>query len=234
MNAAKKAKKKPGVTKRERKERRFSPEPTYSSRLVAYAGMAGALVLGAGVYAQWVREPPLAYAPVMVAVGAIVLAFALWKSSAELGNVRVGEAGVALEQGNELVRILWCDIERIALDGGRISVRSRQQSIVFPVEAHPKATTWLVSEAGRRVPDVVSMSRTEIEKFGEPKEFDGEMVTIEALQVTGRHCRASGKPIAFERDARLCPNCGETYLKDQVPKKCVTCQNELGPRAREV
>ena len=38
---------------------------------------------------------------------------------------------------------------------------------------------------------------------------------------------------AFERDARLCPNCGEVYLKDQVPKKCLTCQAELGTRARE-
>jgi hypothetical protein len=233
MTATKKAKKK-SATKRERKERRFSPEATYSSRLIAYAGMAGALLLGAGVYAQWVREPPLSYAPFMVAVGGIVLAFALWKSSVELGSVRVGEGGVALEQGSEIVRIFWCDVERIALDGDRISVRSRQQSIVFPIEAHPKATTWLVSEAGRRVPDVVSMSRTEIEKFGEPKELDGEIVSVEQLQVAGRHCRASGKPISFERDARLCPNCGETYLKDQVPKKCVTCQQDLGARAREV
>ena len=64
--------------------------------------------------------------------------------------------------------------------------------------------------------------------------FSGrESVTVEELQIAGRHCRASGKPISFERDARLCPQCGEAYLKDQVPKKCLTCQAELGTRARE-
>lgn len=233
MTATKKAKKH-STAKRERKERRFSPEETYASRVTVYAGMLGALGLGAGVYAQWLREEPLAYGPYLVGAGAIVFAGSLWKGAAEVGHVRVGDAGVALERGSDVVRVLWCDIERASIENGQLLVRGKEASLSFPVDAHPKASAWFVSEGGRRVPDVIAVSRNEIERLPETKEFDGELVTVEELQVAGRHCRASGKPISFERDARLCPQCGESYLKDQVPKKCQTCQAELGARAREV
>jgi hypothetical protein len=233
MTAMKKLKKGRAQEKRERKERSFSPEPTNASRVAVFAGMAGALALGAGVYANWVRPEALAFAPYLVAGGAVVLGGALWKGGTEPGSVRVGDAGVAIERGGELVRILWCDVERIALNDGRIVVTGKESNITFPIEAHPKATAWLVSEAGRRIPDAVALKREQLTKVPEPRELDGELVTIEEVQVAGRHCRATGKPIAFERDARLCPNCGEVYLKDQVPKKCLTCQAELGGRARE-
>ncbi len=232
MNATKKARKAKLAEKRERKERRFSPEPT-SSRAIVLGGMAGALALGAGVYAQWVREEPTAFAPYLVAIGALVLGFALWKTGEEIGRVRVGDAGVALEKDNDLLRILWCDIEKLSLDNGKLLIRGKEARLELPVAIHPKAAAWVVAEAGKRVPDVVNVDRASIEKLGETKELDGEFVLIEEVQITGRHCRASGKPISFERDARLCPVCGETYLKDQVPKKCLTCNGELGTRARE-
>lgn len=233
MTQTKKQKRSRAKEKRERKERRFSAESTYASRVSSIAGMAGALTLGAGVYANWIREEALAYGPYLVGAGALVLGGAIWKGGAEVGAVRVGDAGVALEHGGELSRILWCDMERIALENQNLLIKGKATSITFPVEAHPRATAWVVSEAGRRVPDVVALKRDQIKDLPEVKEFDGELVSIEELQVTGRDCRATGKPIAFERDARLCPNCGEVYLKDQVPKKCLTCQGELGTRARE-
>lgn len=232
MTATKKARKQ--ATKRDRKERRFTPEETYTARAFAYVGMLGALGLGAGVYAQWIRDEPLRYGPYLLGAGAVVFAGALWKGMGGVGNVRVGDAGVALEAGTELTRLLWCDIERISIDNGLVLVRSKQARISFPLEAHPKAAAWIFSEGGRRVPDVLSVSRTDLERLPEPRDLDGELVTIEELQLTGRHCRASDKPIAFERDARLCPTCGEAYLKAHVPKKCLTCQAELGTRAREV
>ena len=37
--------------------------------------------------------------------------------------------------------------------------------------------------------------------------------------------------ISFERDARLCPQCCQVYLRDQVPKKCVTCELDLADKA---
>ncbi len=227
----KKAKNK--AAKRERKERRFFAEPTYASRLPMYAGMLGALLLGAGVFAAWVRTDPLPYATYLLIAGAIVFGLGLWRGNTEVGELRVGDAGVALERGSEISRIFWCDIERVSIEEGRCSVRGKELTLAFPVDAHPKATAWLLSEGGRRVPDVIAVKRPEIERFGEPKDVDGELVRIEEVQIAGRHCRESGKPIAFERDARLCPQCGETYLKDHVPKKCLTCQAELGSRARE-
>jgi hypothetical protein len=234
MTATKKARKAAAALKRERKERRFTPEATYASRVTTYVGMASALALGAGVYAQWLTDNPLPYAPYLLGLGSLGFLGSLWKGSGEVGRVRVGDAGVALETQGDLVRILWCDIERVSIDAGKVQVKGKQASIGFPADAHPKALAWLLSEGGRRVPDVLAVKRAEIEALPEPKELDGELVTIEELQVTGRHCRATDKAIAFERDARLCPNCGESYLKDHVPKKCLTCQAELGTRAREV
>lgn len=233
MTATKKAKKS-AAQKRERKERRFTPEATYASRVTSYVGMAGALALGAGVYGQWLTDNPLKVSPYLLAAGSVAFLGSLWKGTNEIGALRVGDAGVALENEDELVRILWCDIERVSLNSGKVDVKGKHASISFPAEAHPKALAWVLSEGSRRVPDVFAVKRTDVESLPEPKEFDGELVTVEELQVTGRHCRATEKPIAFERDARLCPNCGETYLKDHVPKKCLTCQAELGNRAREV
>jgi len=74
---------------------------------------------------------------------------------------------------------------------------------------------------------VMDVKRSVVKELPEPKERDGELLTIDSLQVAGRHCAATDKPIAFERDARLCPNCAQVYHKDHVPKKCVTCNADL-------
>ena len=52
-------------------------------------------------------------------------------------------------------------------------------------------------------------------------------VTLEPAQVAGQKCKASGKLIAFEKDARLCGRCGEIYHKDSVPKRCEVCDARL-------
>lgn len=230
MTTTKKPKKKT-AEKRERRERRFTAEATYASRLAIAAGMAGSLALGAGVYAQWVRDEPLSYGGYLVAAGALVLGGALFRTGADQGALRIGDAGVGLEKSNEVVRVLWCDIERISIDGRQLVVRGKNLTIAVPRDAFPQAIPLLIAEAGRRIPDVVKLSGSEIAAAGTPSESAGEAVTVEEIQVAGRHCRASGKPISFERDARLCPNCCEVYLKDQVPKKCMTCDQELGTRA---
>jgi hypothetical protein len=233
MTTTKKLKKKAAAAaeKRERKERRFAAEETYASRIAIGAGMLGSLALGAGVYATWVRDQSASYGGYLVAAGAVVLGGALYRTGADPGALRVGDAGVAYEKNKELTRVLWCDIEKLSLDGERVSVKGKSGSLSFPRAAFPNALSVLAAEAGKRVPDVVKLSRTEIEALGTPSESQGELVPIEEIQVTGRHCKATDKPISFERDARLCPNCCEVYLKDQVPKKCLTCGQELGTRA---
>jgi hypothetical protein len=102
------------------------------------------------------------------------------------------------------------------------------------VAAHPKAVAWIIAEGTKRVPEAMNVKSSQVTGLPEPKDLDGELVTLEGVQVAGRHCAASEKPIAFERDARLCPNCAEVYLKEHVPKKCVTCEHDLGNSAIEL
>jgi len=235
MADVKKAKvKKQAQAKRVRKERRFLPEPTYASRASIGGGMLGALILGAGVYSQWLSENPRAIAPYLFGVGAISLGAALWFGDAGALPVRVGEAGIGIEKGNDLVRLAWCDLERVFTERGELVAKGKELTLRIPIAAHRTAVAWVLSEGTKRIPAVMDVKRQSLSGLPDPKDKDGEFVVIEGVQVTGRHCAASGKPISFERDARLCPNCGQVYLKDQVPAKCVTCEAALGSKAIEL
>ena len=235
MADVKKAKaKKQAQAKRVRKERRFVPEATYASRASIGGGMLGALVLGAGVYSQWLSDNPRAIAPYLFGVGAIGLGAALWFGDAGALPVRVGEAGIAIEKGTDLVRLAWCDIERVFTERSELVAKGKELTLRIPIAAHRSAVAWILSEGTKRVPAVMDVKRQSLAELPEPKEADGEQVVVEGLQITGRHCAASGKPISFERDARLCPNCAQVYLKDQVPKKCLTCEADLANKAVEV
>jgi hypothetical protein len=226
--------KKKKKAKRERKERRFSPEQTYSSGAAVAGGMLGALAAGAGVWSQWISETPHAYAPYLFGGGALALGASLWFGDAGAVPVRVGDAGIALERGSELTRLLWCDLETVEVAGKQLVAKGKTTTFTIPIAAHPKAVAWILAEGTRRVPEAMNVKKSDLEGLPEPKDLDGEMVTIEGLQVAGKHCAATDKPIAFERDARLCPNCAQVYLKDSVPKKCVTCERDLGTGAIEL
>jgi len=62
---------------RERRERRFDPQGSTSSRVVYLVGAIGAIAMGAGAWGQFgalVHEggpPPLSFAPYILAVGAL-------------------------------------------------------------------------------------------------------------------------------------------------------------------
>jgi len=226
--------KKKKKAKRERKERRFSPEQTYSSGAAVAGGMLGALALGAGVWGQWISETPHGYAPYLFGGGALVLGGALWFGDAGAVPVRLGDAGIALERGTELTRLAWCDLETVEVSGKQLVVKGKSSRFTIPIAAQPKAVAWILAEGTRRVPEAMNVKKNDVSDLPEPKDVDGELVTLEGVQVAGRHCAATGKPIAFERDARLCPNCAQVYLKDSVPKKCVSCQRDLGASAIEL
>ncbi len=235
MADVKKAKpKNKAQAKRVRKERRFLPEATYASRASIVGGMVGSLVLGAGVYSQWLSDIPRAVAPYLFGVGAVAVGAALWFGDAGALPVRVGDAGIAVEKGSELVRLAWSDLERVSTERGELVAKGKEHTLRIPVAAHRLAVAWILSEGTRRVPAVMDVKRQSLEGLPEPKDNDGELVAIDGLQIAGKKCAVSGKAIAFERDARLCPNCGQVYLKDQVPAKCVTCQGALGSKAVEV
>lgn len=234
MAEKKAAKAKKAKARRERSERRFEPGQTQTNNLAVIAGMIGSLGLGAGVYAQWFQDPPLGFASWLVAGGAVVLGGALWFGDSGAVPVRVGDAGLAIEKGSELSRLAWCDIERIYTEKDELVVKGDELTLTLPLKAHALAAAWVLSEAARRVPDVLDVQRKLADELPKPRETDGTVVKIDSLQIAGKNCAASDRPIAFERDARLCPNCAEVYHKDSVPKKCVTCENDLGDRAVKV
>jgi hypothetical protein len=225
--AGKKQGKKKRAPRPELTERRFLPEQTYSSRMTAALGMAGSLLLGVGVYGEWIRHPTLDHAPWYVALGALGLIGSLWASSAALFALRVGDVGVAIERKGEVQRLRWADLEKLCLEGKNLVLSSSKANIRIPIGAHPRATSRIVSEADRRVPNIVSLDAAERGLLPKARESDGVLVRLEGLQIAGFQCAESGTLITFERDARLCPNCGEVYHRDHVPKKCVRCDAEL-------
>jgi len=229
MAEATKTKKK--KKKRIRKERRFVGEQTYASKLAVSIGMLGGLGLGAGVYSQWVSAQPASVAPYLVGAGALLLGGALFYGDLGTLPIRVGDAGIAIERGKEIERIAWCDLERVHAVDGKLLLEGKGQSFGIVIAAHSKGVARLLAEGTRRVPEAMDVKRSAISGLPEPREDDGQVLEVESIQVAGRHCAASGKAIAFERDARLCPLCCQVYLKDVVPKKCLTCQAELGDKA---
>jgi hypothetical protein len=218
--------------KRTRKERRFVGEQTYASKLTTSVGMLGALGLGAGVYAQWVSDNPGKSAPYLLVAGALLLGGSLYYGDAGTLPVRVGDAGIAIERGKELERVAWCDLERVYVKDGKLRLDAKG-GVTFEIviDAHPKGVARILAEGTRRVPAAMDVKRSAVSGVPEPRDDDGEVLVVESIQVAGRECAASGKTIAFERDARLCPQCCQVYLKDVVPKKCLTCEAELGDRA---
>lgn len=227
MDAEGKRPKKKKAARRPRQERRFAPDPAHTSKLAFFAVLIGGLLLGAGLYAQWIRELPLAYAPYLLGGGAFALAFGLWFSEPGAGPIRVGDAGVAIEKGKEVVRLPWCDMKRVSLERSALLLEGDDLTLSIPIGAHRVAVAWILSEGARRMPDIMKAKRSDIQALPEVNDKQGELVTVEALQVAGRHCAASDKVISFERDARLCPTCAQVYHKDHVPKTCVTCSAEL-------
>lgn len=227
---AEKKKRKPA---RERTERRFIPEATHTSRFAAGLGMLGSLALGAGTYGAWMKETPVSFAPALVTAGAIGLGAGLWLGSASTFPVRVGDAGVAIERGSEITRLLWCDIQELKIQGGDLIAKSESLTLAIPIGAHPRAVSFIIAEAERRLPKIVKVSESEKRAIPAPSVPGGEEVPVSGDQVAGRRCAATQKIISFERDARLCPNCAQVYHKDNVPQTCVTCSNELAGRTAQ-
>ncbi len=226
-------KKKKKSSKRTRKEHRYTGEQTYASKVAVGVGMLGAALLGAGVYERWIFEQPKSFAVYLVALGAFALVGAV--AFGDLGTlpVRVGDLGIAIERGNELERIGWCDLKRVYAEKGKLFLEGKESTSAINIAAQPKAVARILAEGTRRIPEAMDVKRAAIEGLPTPRDDDGEVLTVDAPQVAGRTCAASGKTVAFERDARLCPQCGEVYLKDRVPKKCLTCAADLGERALE-
>src|SRR5690606_37604172 len=111
----------------------------------------------------------------------------------------------------EISRVLWCDVESIFLQGNDLVISSTDLVLRIPVKQHGSAVAWLVKEASERLPEVVKLSSSERGSLPSAPNATYERLPIEGLQLTGRDCASSDVTISLERDARLCPNCGQVY-----------------------
>jgi hypothetical protein len=216
------------------KERRFLPEPTTRGNLRALAAGLGMAALGASTYAAWVHEAPLPATPYLFSASVLGLLGAWAMGSEESAPLRVGDAGIGVERGEERPdRLAWWEIEKVRLDdNGRVVVEGAGRRIVVSPRCHAPAAGLLVEEALARIPKRVSIGPDAIATL--TRDADASAGTVMAAprpQVAGRRCKASNAIISFERDAVTCSRCGEVYDRKQVPPQCLTCDAPLASAA---
>jgi hypothetical protein len=212
-----------------RSERRFEPKPTPVVIASMVALSVAAVMVGAGVYGQWFRAEELGphpWAKLLMGGGAAILAIAVLFGPRAAECIRVGDAGVAAEKGpSEIERIAWHAIKEILLDSRGLTVKGSGMLISMPLPTLREAVGETLREARARVPKLVEgLDMNGLDKEGASS---GETLALEMPQVTGQVCQASGKPLQFEKDARLCGRCGALYHKDSVPKRCTCCDARL-------
>jgi hypothetical protein len=224
------AKKKPAkrAKARERRERRFEPRATTNPLVVYALGALGAIAMGAGSWGQFgyllqdSAPPPFAYAPYVLALGAILVGAAIWRGTSGEPALRVGDAVVAVEKSG-LRRLPWYAIERIEWREEAVRVTGTSDdgtatTIVAKSSSQPQAAAWIVKEARERIPKVIDVPQDAT--LAAPAASAGVSLPLDPPQVVGKHCAASGKVIAYEPDARLCPRCERVYHKTSVPEAC--------------
>lgn len=212
-----------------RKERRYEPGAG-TSAVVSVIGLSiGAVALGAGTYAQWMRAEglgPHPYSPWLLLGGALLLiAVALFAPRAAT-PIRVGDAGIGREKdANDIERIEWRDITRVLLGRDALTLESPGNTMILPIKQNAQAVARIVSEARARIP--AKAEDVDAKLLEELDPTAGETLPLEPAQVAGARCKATDKLISFEKDARLCGKCGEIYLKDAVPSSCLSCGASL-------
>jgi hypothetical protein len=207
-----------------RSERRFSPDGGAMSVVPILASSGGSLLLGAGVFGQWLRTIPHPYAVHMLVVGGVLLAVGLFLGTRARPPIRVGDAGVAVERSDdELERIGWNEVQAVRFSSGVLTFTGPSKLVTIDVTSYPGAAAMALREARARIP----LRARGIDEKLESSDV-GEVVPLEAFQAAGLRCKASDRLLSLERDARLCARCGEVYHKDEVPERCVSCDAELG------
>lgn len=214
----------------ERIDRRFTPVATTSPALLYALLFAGAACVGVGGYAKWYRAEwteidaaPWAFWP--MAFGTVLVAVAIWFSSNGDAALRIGDPGAA-EERNGVRRIPWHSLESIRYDDdrGALVVTGRDEtdapfSFKISVRAHRDAAARLLAEAAERTPSVVDVPEQIKTDIG-PADANAGLRIKEPLQLVGKRCVISGKVIAYEPDARVCPQCERVYHKRHVPPTC--------------
>ncbi|MBK6520413.1 MAG: hypothetical protein IPM79_14520 [Polyangiaceae bacterium] len=208
-----------------RSEIRYAPSSNAPALLGVLTSSVGAVLAGAGFYSQVLRaQGPHAYGLTLLIGGLAAFVFGLLVSSRAAPNVRVGDAGVAVEASKGLERLGWYEIESVELSERGLRFRGRARDLEIPKGPHPAAFARAVIEVSGRLPARAPKGAADVKP---PPQNAGEQRALPPPQLAGLRCRASDKLIAFEHDARLCGRCGETYHKEGVPERCLSCEARL-------
>ncbi len=204
-------------------ERVFAADAAGRARIAYAATAVGAAAVGAGTYAQWMRDEPHAAASWLLALGAVGLSVAAVLGD-KLPAVRAGALGVAVERAGERPeRLAWCDVTRVALAGGTLVLEGEGRKVELALAQHRAAAAFVLAEATARIPARVQLGDDERALVGAVDAAAGKVERVEPPQLAGKRCRASGKLVAFEDDARPCARCGAIYHREQVPAACTVC-----------
>jgi hypothetical protein len=221
-----------------RQERRFIAQSSYNPWLVRILGGLGATALGAGTWgylyghafeADEKLKPIPSY---IIAAGAVLTGATIWLGTSSETPLRVGAPGIAMEKG-EVRRMPWANVSQISWESGNLAlvIAGKDESgsawtFKVPIRSHAEAAGWILKEALERIPKVVDISDTVIEKMPAANPHAGMIIDLEPLQVVGKKDAVSGKTLSYEPDARVCPRCERVYYKRTVPKRC-KCGNSL-------
>lgn len=210
-----------------RSERRYEAGASAFAIATVLLFSLGAVALGAGVYAQWLRGGdvgPHPWALYFLITGAVLLLAVALFGQTTARPVRVGDGGVAIERDDTIERIAWCDVTRILVTGDAVTVQGTGVTLSVPRKVHAQAAARVIREAKERIPQKVDDDANvpapegAVEPANEP---------LDPPQIAGRTCKGSGKMVSFEKDARFCGRCGELYHKTAVPERCLTCDARL-------
>lgn len=209
-----------------RNERVFKPKTSSGLVITVVALSIGSVIAGAGAYGLlWGAEGPSAkYAPYLLAVGAgLVLGLSFFGRQMP-APVRVGDAGLAIDNGDEIDRIDYREMTRVMITRDGVSVQAEGRTVFVPAAEHPDAAARLAAEVRARIPSRVDGPA---DALPAPVTDAGDVRPLEPPQIAGLSCRKSGRAISFEGDARLCGRCGEVYHKSAIPSSCLGCAARL-------
>ena len=213
-------------------ERRYVEEVNRIDYVAFGPLLIAGLCLGAGSYTHFVMEPPAEYQGFLILGGLVALGFSAFRWTGRGSQVLVGDAGVALERGGEVNRLLWWEIKSIRYESESLVLVGENTKLTLSSHLHVRAIRAVLKEAVERLPNILDVPAKLVDELPKLKEqIEPKAAPVQSLQVAGKRCAKSQQVITVERDARLCPNCASVYHYKQLPKVCVNCKGDLGKRA---
>jgi hypothetical protein len=221
-----------------RTERRFAPKSNTSAALSWILIGLGAAAIGAGFFGQFLRGAgPHPYSVYLLIGGAIGFAVGMVVSNRIVPTLRIGDAGLAVERGDQVTeRLGWHEIDAVRHASGVLVFSGAGKVVSITIAEHPNAAAIAVQEGRARIPGKMPSDShpdgrelTDApENLAGPSPEASEVRVLEPPQLAGLRCAASNRLISFEADARICGRCGQAYHREEVPKRCVTCDARLG------